>query len=259
MSVKAISWAFDQDIKESGYKLVLIALADYANDDNIAYPSFSSLEKKCSSSRTSISRAINFLIEIGLITKVKLSDYVGKKADKRQSCYLLNIGSKTLLVAKRDQYQNATDLGTETLPKLVSKRYSNRNKPSYNRQNNIYVEKSKNTDSISDRISQWKQQAKNEIQPTQGQLEVFEKFITYWTAHNSTDHKFLAEKQKAFIFKQRFATWLGNVKKWNQPSNRQTNFNQQANNTGWDYLDELHKQETIKKFGTDDTGVIGHG
>lgn len=136
MSVSAINWAFEQDIKESGYKLVLLALADYANDDNVSYPSLTTLQKKCSSARSTISRGLKFLIEESYISKVDLSEYAGKKYNKSQNCYKLNIdgSSKTELVAKRYQYQNATISSSKTIPELVAKRSPNHhttiNKPS---------------------------------------------------------------------------------------------------------------------------------
>lgn len=128
MSVSAINWAFEQDIKESGYKLVLLALADFANDDNVAYPSFTTLQKKCTSARASISNGLKFLIKEGYISKVDLTDYAGKKYNKSQNCYKLNLvrtGIKTELVSKLNQYQNDTSTSIETEPELVSKLNSN--------------------------------------------------------------------------------------------------------------------------------------
>ncbi|APA83258.1 helix-turn-helix domain-containing protein [Francisella tularensis] len=116
MSVRAIKWAFEQDISQAGYKLLLLSLADYANDDDISYPSFSTLQKKCTCSRSSVDRAIRFLSDNGFIQKVELKDYVGKKYNNKQNCYklLVETSTKTRPVPKRDQYQNETNTSTKT-------------------------------------------------------------------------------------------------------------------------------------------------
>ena len=57
----------------------------------------------------------------------------------------------------------------------------------------------------------WKEKARIEIQPENDQEDVFNSFCEYWTAHNSTDKKFNAEKQSQFYFKRRFLTWYANT------------------------------------------------
>lgn len=91
MSIQAINWAFQQDIRRSSAKLVLLALADYSNDQNIAYPSFSTLQKKTSCSRDTINNSIRFLTEHRYISKVSLKDHVVKKYSNNQNCYLIII------------------------------------------------------------------------------------------------------------------------------------------------------------------------
>jgi hypothetical protein len=90
MSINAINWAFNQEIKKSSAKLVLIALADYANDENVAYPSFTTLERKCSCSRTAIKDSIRFLIEKNFISKVD-KDHIAPRYFKFQNCYMINV------------------------------------------------------------------------------------------------------------------------------------------------------------------------
>ena len=116
--------------------------------------------------------------------------------------------------------------------------------------NNIY----KKNLGISDRVELWKIEAQKEILPIYDQLPIFEKFISYWTSHNSSDLKFTAEKQKTFIYKQRFATWLSNHKKWDNQKTKKTEIN-----NAWDYLEQVHKEETDKKFNKKHNEVITNG
>lgn len=66
MSVRAVSWAFEQKLKTSS-KLVLLALADYVGQDGEAYPSIETLESKTSLERKAIFRALRVLKDIGYI------------------------------------------------------------------------------------------------------------------------------------------------------------------------------------------------
>lgn len=116
--------------------------------------------------------------------------------------------------------------------------------------NNIY----KKNLSISHRVELWKIEAQKEILPIDDELPIFEKFISYWTSYNSSDLKFTAEKQKTFIFKQRFATWLSNHKKWDNQKTTKTKVND-----AWDYLEKVCKEETEKKFNKKYSEIITNG
>ncbi|AJI54009.1 helix-turn-helix domain-containing protein [Francisella philomiragia] len=89
MSVQAISWAFQQKIKDASPKLVLLALANFANDDGVAYPSYSTLQEVTSRSRQTISNSLEKLVELELLVKAD-QDYIAKKYNKNQNCYILN-------------------------------------------------------------------------------------------------------------------------------------------------------------------------
>lgn len=69
MSIRALNWAFAQDLPKSNQKFVLVALADSADDYGICWPSYNTIAEKCSIDRGTAIRAINFLIEKGLVTK----------------------------------------------------------------------------------------------------------------------------------------------------------------------------------------------
>jgi len=121
MSIKIMSkvWEIDYlDIKE---KMVLLALADSANDDGICWPKNTTLQKKCSLSSTPLGRCLKILTDVGLISykrrshlskggksnlyEIKYSDfYTGRKTElirlsrekyKRKSSSILH-GSKNI-------------------------------------------------------------------------------------------------------------------------------------------------------------------
>ena len=66
MSIKAMTWAWSLEklpLKES---MVLLALADQANDEGLCWPSQETLAKKSRGSVRSVKRAIKFLRDVGL-------------------------------------------------------------------------------------------------------------------------------------------------------------------------------------------------
>jgi hypothetical protein len=65
VSIRAITWAFDQKCGNPAAKLVLIKLADNANDDFVCWPSTTYLERHCELSRTAIKENIFKLAELG--------------------------------------------------------------------------------------------------------------------------------------------------------------------------------------------------
>lgn len=69
MSIKALSWVFDTYVHGSGAKITLLALANYANDSNHAYPSQNSLAKMTSLSTRAIRNHITELERLGFITR----------------------------------------------------------------------------------------------------------------------------------------------------------------------------------------------
>ena len=67
MSFKAVSWAFDQAVRPAGAKLLLMALANYANHDWQAWPSKTTLARDCASSKSSVCKWLKTLTDMGLI------------------------------------------------------------------------------------------------------------------------------------------------------------------------------------------------
>lgn len=66
MSFTAIRWAWEQDIV-AGAKYVLLALADYADEHGVCFPSQKTLARKCGLSRSTINTHLKTLQDAHLI------------------------------------------------------------------------------------------------------------------------------------------------------------------------------------------------
>lgn len=77
MSVKAMTWAFEQPVS-GNEKVVLLALADHANDENECWPSIFRIAEKSSISRRTAFRILTKLEELGFIHVVSRNDNSGR-------------------------------------------------------------------------------------------------------------------------------------------------------------------------------------
>lgn len=72
MSIKAVSWAFEQQIKDPLAKLVLIAVADHINESTgNAWPSVERLEHMTCASRSTVLRKLKLLETSGFLQRQK--------------------------------------------------------------------------------------------------------------------------------------------------------------------------------------------
>jgi len=70
MSIKAVTWVFDNSEARLGNRLVLLALADYAHDDGSnAFPSVVSIAEKTRMSERQVRRALHELEASGEIER----------------------------------------------------------------------------------------------------------------------------------------------------------------------------------------------
>ncbi len=83
MSVHVSSWAWKQPVPDVGTKIVLVKLADNANDDGICWPSQRTLAEECGMGLRTVNRKIAWLLENGLLT--------AKDRGHRSSVYTLLI------------------------------------------------------------------------------------------------------------------------------------------------------------------------
>lgn len=109
MSVSALTWAFAQKVKTPSAKLVLVALADYANEELQVYPSISALEQKTCLDRKAIFRALDALKRKGII----------KDSGIRQG-RTGRIPVYHLIVPKGESFPNGNS--SQNVPEIVPKR-----------------------------------------------------------------------------------------------------------------------------------------
>ncbi len=69
MSIQALTWAFKQKTSTPSTKLVLVALANYADERHSCFPSHIHLSERCQISDRQVRRCIDDLISQGLLTK----------------------------------------------------------------------------------------------------------------------------------------------------------------------------------------------
>ena len=80
MSIKVMTQAWAATVGDHTDKLVLLALADNANDEGHCYPSLTTVAKRCEISRRTMSRCIQSLVEAGHVSRKdrsgRASEYV---------------------------------------------------------------------------------------------------------------------------------------------------------------------------------------
>ena len=86
MSIKAMSWAWEQATSSSGAKLVLLALADHANDDGECWPGMKRIAEKCGMSARQVSNHVTGLEIAGLIETTRRC-----RNDHKYSTYLYQL------------------------------------------------------------------------------------------------------------------------------------------------------------------------
>jgi len=108
MSIKAVSWAFDQQIKDPLAKLVLIAVADHINESTgDAWPSVERLEQMTCASRSTVLRKLKMLETSGFLQRTKRYN--------KTDVYSLNL-------------VGVTQTGVTQTPLEVSHRHTNHNR-----------------------------------------------------------------------------------------------------------------------------------
>jgi len=108
MSIKAVGWAFDQQIKDPLAKLVLIAVADHINESTgDAWPSVERLEQMTCASRSTVIRKLKLLETSGFLQRTKRYN--------KTDLYQLNM-------------VGVTQTGVTQTPLEVSHRHTNHNR-----------------------------------------------------------------------------------------------------------------------------------
>ena len=80
MSVKAMTWVWGLEELPQKETLVLLALADQANDEGLCWPRLDTLAPKSRMSVRSVKRAVAFLRRAGLVETTIRSSQEGRRA-----------------------------------------------------------------------------------------------------------------------------------------------------------------------------------
>lgn len=114
MSVKAITWAFEQTTTLPVDKLILLALADYADQDGTCFPPQTNLAARGMCSIDTVQRVLKRLISAGLVTREKR---YGSTGSRMSDCYRLQLGATTSSELHRNLRPSTTpQSAAETTP-----------------------------------------------------------------------------------------------------------------------------------------------
>lgn len=109
MSFQAMAWAVKQECKTPTAKLVLILIANYADENNTAYPSKDHLSKLANCDERTIRRSLRSLIESGYISVQDRHDNSGRQTSNRYIVHSDNMSiSATARPVNTTQYRART-------------------------------------------------------------------------------------------------------------------------------------------------------
>jgi len=122
MSITALNWAGRTVTGSASRKAVLLCLANYANEQNEAYPSVETISRMTELNGKTVRLALNEMESNGLIFDT------GRRRGQTQNIriWALNIDAETLPKTEPYQNRNPTVFGSETLPKTDAKPYQKR-------------------------------------------------------------------------------------------------------------------------------------
>jgi len=115
MSLQALTWALDQDVPNSGAKLVLISLANYADHTSgEAYPGQKLLAQEASMTSRSVRRHLVALEKMGLIERQRRTR---KDGSRTSDLYILKIANRTKSTGQPENVSSLEPVSEPTLPK----------------------------------------------------------------------------------------------------------------------------------------------
>lgn len=122
MSIQALAWVFYQEVKPSQTKLVLIALANYCNDDGLAWPSVETICSVTSQNRKTVLKALKNLESMKLITDT------GKRTGKTWGVRVFRLAVPDTVLLKVRSGTKFTTKRSLTRPEAVPKTVHRTNK-----------------------------------------------------------------------------------------------------------------------------------
>jgi DNA-binding transcriptional ArsR family regulator len=90
MSIKAMNWAWQPSLK-FGEKLILLALADHADNDGYCWPGTRGIAEKCDMSRPTLHKHLNMLREMKLLCIERRTDSAGRTISNGYQLHLTNV------------------------------------------------------------------------------------------------------------------------------------------------------------------------
>jgi predicted transcriptional regulator len=115
MSVKAMTWVWESDLS-GNRKLVLLALADHANDEGQCWPGIMRIAKKCGLARSTVIEHIRVLAKAGIIEKEHKCDANGYR---RNNYYTLNLSLDPKNLSRKFLHRSESDQSPNDSPSNV--------------------------------------------------------------------------------------------------------------------------------------------
>tara|TARA_R100000664_G_C2701602_1_gene101718 strand:+ start:49 stop:432 length:384 start_codon:yes stop_codon:yes gene_type:complete len=123
MSFDSMAWAVKQDTKNSISKLILLMLANYADEKHECYPSINHIAKLCHCSERSVKTHIKELQKKGYIK-------IGKIKGRINNCNRYKLGSANASLVQKTAIGSAGDAHNTNINKediMTRKNYRNKN------------------------------------------------------------------------------------------------------------------------------------
>jgi hypothetical protein len=126
MSFEAMAWASTANAETTTNKLVLLMLANYANAENEAYPSYKTLANLCLCNERTVIRSIKSLVDLGLIEVHARFRDNGKQTsnifvlnvggDKIDGVWVTNKAPNTIIVKHKEEKSKGGDKKVNQYP-----------------------------------------------------------------------------------------------------------------------------------------------
>ncbi len=133
MSIQAVGWVLDHERDTTGTtRLVLLALANYANTRGDAWPSVKTLAADCNCSDRQVQYSLGELVNRGVLSKLHKVTDPRYRADRRPYIYRLNGVHSLHLAASRGEVdgvngvQSATERGEDVFTQSIKEPSKNR-------------------------------------------------------------------------------------------------------------------------------------
>ena len=122
MSAKATFWAWEQESVSGNNKLVLLCYAQFSNDDDMAWPGKGTVARLCGIGKSTVKRAVHWLVENGFMEAVGLS-ITNTDDDKQRETtkYKLSCSGVTLNSVQNELGSNRISSGSTVDPNPIIK------------------------------------------------------------------------------------------------------------------------------------------